>query len=162
MFKYQELIDNGFVEDGEWNDRYYLTKNGFDIVCHNGYVSRCNRRNLSGYGKNFETIKELDEAYKKWARDFIDKYEPKINAIKESLGEEVIPYGLPYCPMGDAEGVNANVEINGHVISVDELALYNKYIDYLKGNIKIRDFLDNYNTLDNYRRAKSIYERITN
>ena len=84
MIKYQDLIDNGFVEDGEWNGRDYFTKNGFNIVSHCG-ISRWNKNNLPGYGKEFETIEELNEAYRKWAKKFIDKYEPKINAIKESL-----------------------------------------------------------------------------
>ena len=39
MITFSELIENGFVEDGEWNGRYYFTKNGFDIVEHFG-VSR--------------------------------------------------------------------------------------------------------------------------
>ena len=84
MITFKELIENGFVKDFEWNNRYYFTKNGFDIVEHYG-VSRYNEQNRSGYGKQFETIEELNEAYRKWAKKFIDKYEPKINAIKESL-----------------------------------------------------------------------------
>ena len=55
MIKYQDLIDNGFVDDGEWNGRDYFTKNGFDVVSHCG-VRRWNKNNLSGYGKQFETI----------------------------------------------------------------------------------------------------------
>lgn len=50
MITDKELIDNGFVTDGEWNGRDYFTKNGFNIVCHCG-VSRWNKNNLSGYGK---------------------------------------------------------------------------------------------------------------
>ena len=84
MITFAELKENGFVEDGEWNGRYYFTKNGFNIVEHFG-VSRYNNDNLSGYGKTFETIEELNEAYRKWAKKFIDKYEPKIIAIKKSL-----------------------------------------------------------------------------
>ena len=84
MIKYQDLIDNGFVEDGEWNGRDYFTKNGFDVVSHCG-VRRWNKNNLSGYGKQFETIEELNNAYRKWAKEFIEKYEPRLMAIKESL-----------------------------------------------------------------------------
>jgi hypothetical protein len=84
MIKYQELIDNGFVEDGEWNGRDYFTKNGFNIVSHCG-ISRWNKNNLSGYGKQFETIEELNNAYRKWAEKFIEKYESRLIAIKESL-----------------------------------------------------------------------------
>ena len=84
MITHQELIDNGFVNDGEWNGRDYFTKNGFDIVSHCG-ISRWNKNNLSGYGKQFETIEELNNAYRKWARAFIEKYEPRLIAIKESL-----------------------------------------------------------------------------
>lgn len=84
MIKYQDLIDNGFVEDGEWNGRDYFTKNGFNIVSHCG-ISRWNKHNPSGYGKQFETIEELNNAYRKWAEKFIEKYEPRLIAIKESL-----------------------------------------------------------------------------
>lgn len=84
MIKYQELIDNGFVEDGEWNGRDYFTKNGFNIVSHCG-ISRWNKNNLSGYGKQFNTIEELNNAYREWAKKFIEKYEPRLIAIKESL-----------------------------------------------------------------------------
>ena len=84
MIKYLELIDNGFVEDGEWNGRDYFTKNGFNIVSHCG-ISRWNKNNLSGYGKQFNTIEELNNAYRKWAENFIEKYESRLIAIKESL-----------------------------------------------------------------------------
>ena len=84
MIKYQDLIDNGFVEDGEWNGRDYFTKNGFNIVSHCG-ISRWNKNNLSGYGKEFETIEELNNAYRKWAEKFIETYEPRLIDIKESL-----------------------------------------------------------------------------
>ena len=84
MITFAELIENGFVEDGEWNGRYYFTKNGFNIVEHFG-VSRYNNNNLSGYVKTFETIEELNEAYRKWAEKRIKKYEEKIRVLKESL-----------------------------------------------------------------------------
>ena len=84
MITHKELINNGFVKDGEWNGRYYFTKNGFDIVSHYG-ISRWDKNNLSGYGKQFETIEELNNAYRKWAEEFIEKYEPRLIAIKESL-----------------------------------------------------------------------------
>ena len=84
MITYKELTDNGFVEDGEWNGRDYFTKNGFNVVSHYG-ISRWNKNNLSGYGKQFETIEELNDAYRKWAEEFIKKYEPRLIAIKESL-----------------------------------------------------------------------------
>ena len=74
MIKYQDLIDNGFVEDGEWNGRDYFTKNGFNIVSHCG-ISRWNKNNLSGYGKQFNTIEELNNAYREWAEKFIEKYD---------------------------------------------------------------------------------------
>ena len=85
MIKYKDLLDNGFIEDGEWNGRDYFTKNGFNIVCHNGSVYRYNRNNPSGYGKNFKTIEDLNDAYKKWAENFIEKFEQVLIAIKESL-----------------------------------------------------------------------------
>lgn len=85
MIRYKDLLDNGFVEDGEWNGRDYFTKNGFNIVCHNGNVYRYNRNNPSGYGKNFKTIEDLNDAYKKWAEIFIKNFEPVLIAIKESL-----------------------------------------------------------------------------
>ena len=84
MIKYQDLIDNGFVEDGEWNGRDYFTKNGFNIVSHCG-ISRWNKRNPSGYGKNYETIEELNEAYRKWATERIERYEKALVYLKDSL-----------------------------------------------------------------------------
>lgn len=84
MITHKELIDNGFVDDGEWNGRYYFTKNGFNIVSHCG-ISRWNRDNLSGYGKTYETIDELNDAYKKWAMKQISKLEPQLEKLKQSL-----------------------------------------------------------------------------
>ena len=87
MITFEELKENGFVEDGEWNNRIYFTKNGFDIVEHYG-VSRYNEQNRSGYGKQFETIEELNEAYREWAEKRIKKYEEygeQIRILKDSL-----------------------------------------------------------------------------
>lgn len=84
MIKYQDLIDNGFVKDGEWNGRDYFTKNGFNIVSHCG-IRRYNKDNPSGYGKQFKTMEELNEAYRNWAQRFINMYEQIFIAIKESL-----------------------------------------------------------------------------
>ena len=84
MITHKELIDNGFVDDGEWNGRYYFTKNGFNIVSHCG-ISRWNKNNLSGYGKNYDTIEELNEAYKEWAMKQISKLEPHLEKLKQSL-----------------------------------------------------------------------------
>jgi hypothetical protein len=84
MITHKELIDNGFVDDGEWNGRYYFTKNGFNIVSHCG-ISRWNKNNLSGYGKNYDTIEELNEAYKEWAMKQISKFEPHLERLKQSL-----------------------------------------------------------------------------
>lgn len=87
MITFAELKENGFVKDFEWNNRIYFTKNGFDIVEHYG-VSRYNEQNRSGYGKQFETIEELNEAYREWAEKRIKKYEEygeQIRILKESL-----------------------------------------------------------------------------
>lgn len=87
MITFAELKENGFVEDGEWNNRFYFTKNGFDIVEHFG-VSRYDEENLSGYGEEFETIEELNEAYREWVKNRIDEYEEqgeKIRILKKSL-----------------------------------------------------------------------------
>lgn len=84
MITHKELIDNGFVDDGEWNGRYYFTKNGFNIVSHCG-ISRWNKNNLSGYGKDYNTIEELNEAYKEWAMKQISKLEPQLEKLKQSL-----------------------------------------------------------------------------
>lgn len=84
MITFAELKENGFVEDGEWNGRDYFTKNGFDIVSHCG-IRRWNGDNLSGYGKEYNTIEELNEAYKKWALKRISKLEPQLEKLKQSL-----------------------------------------------------------------------------
>ena len=39
MITFEELKENGFIEDGERKNRFYFTKNGFNIVEHFG-VSR--------------------------------------------------------------------------------------------------------------------------
>lgn len=72
MITHKELIDNGFINDGKWNGRNYFTKNGFNIVSYYG-ISRWNKNNPSGYGEQFETIEELNDAYRKWAEEFIEK-----------------------------------------------------------------------------------------
>ena len=84
MITHKELIDNGFVDDGEWNGRDYFTKNGFNIVSHCG-IRRWNRDNFSGYGKTYETIEELNDDYKKWALNRISKLEPQLEKLKQSL-----------------------------------------------------------------------------
>ena len=84
MITHKELIDNGFVDDGEWNGRDYFTKNGFNIVSHCG-LRRWNSNNLSGYGKDYNTIEELNEAYKEWAMAKINKLEPFLEKLKQSL-----------------------------------------------------------------------------
>lgn len=87
MITFAELEYNGFVKDFEWNNRTYFTKNGFNIVEHFG-VSRYDEDHLSGYDENFETIEELNEAYKEWVKKIIDEYEKLgdiIKFLKESL-----------------------------------------------------------------------------
>lgn len=87
MITLAELKENGFIKDFEWNNRVYFTKNGFNIVEHFG-VSRYDEDHLSGYGKIFETIEELNEAYKEWVKNYIDEYEKLgdiIRFLKESL-----------------------------------------------------------------------------
>ena len=87
MITFAELKENGYVKDFEWNNRVYFTKNGFNIVEHFG-ISRYDDDHLSGYGKNFKTIEELNEAYREWAKNFIDEYEKFgeiIKVLKDSL-----------------------------------------------------------------------------
>ena len=87
MITFAELKENGYVKDFEWNNRVYFTKNGFNIVEHFG-ISRYDDNHLSGYGKIFETIEELNEAYREWAKNFIDEYEKFeeiIKVLKDSL-----------------------------------------------------------------------------
>ena len=87
MITLEELKENGFVKDFEWNNRVYFTKNGFNIVEHFG-VSRYDEDHPSGYDEKFETIDELNKAYREWAKNFIDEYakfEEIIRVLKESL-----------------------------------------------------------------------------
>lgn len=87
MITFAELKENGFIKDFERNNRTYFTKNGFNIVEHFG-VSRYDEDHLSGYGKNFETIEELNEAYEEWVKKIINEYEKLgeiIRFLKESL-----------------------------------------------------------------------------
>ena len=55
MITLEELKENGFVKDFEWNNRVYFTKNGFNIVEHFG-VSIYDEDHISGYDEKFETI----------------------------------------------------------------------------------------------------------
>ena len=84
MITFEELKDNGFIEDGEWNGRQYFIKNGFKIVEHLG-ICRYNYDNLSDYGETFETIEELNEAYREWAKKFIEKYMTDILLSKRKI-----------------------------------------------------------------------------
>jgi hypothetical protein len=88
MITFAELEENGFVKDSEWNNRTYFSKNGFNIVEHFG-VSRYDEDHLSGYGKTFKTIEELNEAYREWAKKFIEEYE-KLGEIIVYLKESLI------------------------------------------------------------------------
>ena len=84
MILRKELIDNGYEYEGDWNNRDFYSKNGFNLVSHNG-VYRRNSKNLSGYGKEFKTIEELNEAYKAWAQKRIALCENIIKTLKENL-----------------------------------------------------------------------------
>lgn len=87
MITYKELKDNGFIPDGEWNNRDYFTKTGFNIVCHNGYIYKWNRKNPSGYGNNFETIEELNAAYIAWRDKQIKKLTKLLNILENDFYE---------------------------------------------------------------------------
>ena len=80
-----------FKPNGEWNNRMYFEKNGFEIVEHWGFY-RCNRQNPSGYGKKIETIEELNALYEQWAKtktQSIIKQIEKLNKQLERLQNSV-------------------------------------------------------------------------
>lgn len=83
---FKELEENGFQKTGEWNGRYYYSKCGFEVVEHYG-VFRCNKNNWSGYGREFKTIDELNEAIRKSLIKKINTAEKRISIYNERLIE---------------------------------------------------------------------------
>lgn len=83
---FKELEEDGFQKTGEWNGRYYYSKCGFKVVEHYG-VFKYNKNNWSGYGKEFKTIDELNEAIRKSLIKKIDAAEKHINAYNKQIIE---------------------------------------------------------------------------
>ncbi len=84
MITKEELLKNGFVDNGFWAGRYYYSKNKFEIVDHCG-IYRSDSKHWSGFGKEIETIEELNDIFKKWAKK---QYENKLNKIN-TLHKEI-------------------------------------------------------------------------
>ena len=63
----KELQKNGFVYAGEWNNRVYYKKKGFEIVEHNGFYE-CDNEHWSGKGDELKTIEDVDNAYTNYIR----------------------------------------------------------------------------------------------
>lgn len=81
MITEKELIENGFVQNGEWNNRTYYIKKGFRIVSHNG-IYRCDDDNWSGCGDKIETIDELNKLYETYLDKVIIQLETLLTYLK--------------------------------------------------------------------------------
>ena len=81
MITEKELIENGFVLNGEWNNRIYYIKRGFRIVSHCG-IYRCDNDNWSGYGDKIETIDELNKLYETYLDKTIIQLETLLTYLK--------------------------------------------------------------------------------
>lgn len=64
----KELQENGFVPVGEWNNRTYYKKKGFEIVEHQGSFYESDDENWSGKGEELKTIEDLNNAYTNYIR----------------------------------------------------------------------------------------------
>lgn len=73
-----------FKHNGEWNNRVYFEKNGFEIVEHWGFY-RCNSQHLSGYGKKIETVEELNALYEQWVKTKTQSILKRIEKLKQQL-----------------------------------------------------------------------------
>lgn len=82
MITAKELIENGFSQNGEWNNRYYYSKKGFRIVSHCG-IYRCDDKNLSGYGSEIKTIDELNNLYEIYCDEKIKQLEILLTYFKQ-------------------------------------------------------------------------------
>lgn len=81
MITEKELIENGFVHNGEWNNRTYYIKKGFRIVSHNG-IYCCDDDNWSGYGDKIKTIDELNKLYEIYLDRVIIQLETLLTYLK--------------------------------------------------------------------------------
>lgn len=81
MITEKELIENGFLQNGEWNNRIYYSKKGFRIVSHCG-IYRCDDKNLSGYGSEIKTIDELNKLYEIYLDKAIIQLETLLTYLK--------------------------------------------------------------------------------
>lgn len=63
MITEKELQENGFVPMGEWCNRTYYKKKGFEIVEHHGRFYECDDENWWGKGDELKTIEDIDDAY---------------------------------------------------------------------------------------------------
>lgn len=84
MITEKELLDNGFRNTDSWNGRKYYSKNGFEIVDHNG-LYRCDGNNWSGYGKEIRTIEDLNDKFNKYVLKMIKSLEKTIKIKTDEL-----------------------------------------------------------------------------
>ena len=81
MITEKELIENGFIHNGEWNNRTYYIKKGFRIVSHNG-IYCCDDDDWSGSGDKIETIDELNKLYETYLDKAIIQLETLLTYLK--------------------------------------------------------------------------------
>lgn len=77
MVTEEELLNAGFKRTGEWNNRIYYNKGGFELVDHFG-IWRSDEHNWSGFGEKLETIEEVNSAFNEWAKEIIVKCDTEI------------------------------------------------------------------------------------
>lgn len=85
MITEKELLNNGFRLDEFWCNRFYYSKNGFEIEEHNGFI-------FSKYGREIKTIPKLNELYNKYIDRKIKSLQKRIKADTEIL-KKLVSYG---------------------------------------------------------------------
>lgn len=73
-----------FKPNGEWNNRIYFEKNGFEIVEHYGFY-RCSNQNPSGYGERIKTVEQLNALYEQWAKAKTQNIRKRIETLSNQL-----------------------------------------------------------------------------
>ena len=74
MITEKELKENGFVPVGEWCNRTYYKKQGFEIVEHQGIFYESDEENWSGDGEELKTIEDVNSAHKNYIRRKFNKF----------------------------------------------------------------------------------------
>lgn len=78
MITEKELLENGFILDGFCSNRFYYSKDGYEIIEHNGII-------LNKYGEEIKSISELNKLYNKYIDKKIKSLQKRIKMDSEIL-----------------------------------------------------------------------------